>query len=308
MGWHSQPSQKSSEESAMKLLITTLSPVHIGSGDKYTGLSHLSEGNTVYVYEAEQIARNLGDYGARFASWIEERVAEIGRIDKEFKAIDRRNRQRWEQKRDEKRRAERKLSLKQFLSDIKDKSVEQRFKQSGHFMHCLSIPQGITIYPATEIEQLMRVNGQPYIPGTEIKGAMRTAILYYLLKHNSSLYDSLYKDLLDFKKEHAAVINAVIRFVAEKKYNQARERKKRLVKAMAKLEERLQYRVLFAGSHTEAQYDLFRFVAVADSKPVQAEASCFVTNVQVVGMSRNVYITQELLRTGTTFDSEGFNV
>lgn len=63
-----------------------------------------------------------------------------------------------------------------------------------HVMYSLDMSRDATKYlmiKKSEIQEFIKTGGNPYIPGSSIKGAIRTAIMWYALKKNNELYSEL---------------------------------------------------------------------------------------------------------------------
>ena len=55
----------------MKLQIKTLSPVHIGNGEKYNGLAYIANRENVLFYDSNKIMENLTtQQKQRFTLWL----------------------------------------------------------------------------------------------------------------------------------------------------------------------------------------------------------------------------------------------
>lgn len=282
----------------MKLHIKTLSPIHIGNGEKYNGLSYIADKGRVLFYDSSKITENLTiQYIERFTQWIEQRVAEIERLEK--------------QKRDERdenkrrnlnqlfREAQRRLSLKEFIENsIKDVTVKNNFYRN--FLY--SIEAKSQVYNNVDIECFLKQNNKPYIPGTEIKGAIRTAIAYNLLQKDD-YWNWLKIELQDFEKDNRYNLQQV----AGQKSRKVNDIKKKLVKVMGKIEERLQNRIFRTESSNDAKYDLLRFFHVSDID-LQSENYLFVSNLEVKGINRGFPLFQELCKNNQIFTCQGFKL
>ena len=96
----------------MKLQIKTLSPIHIGNGEKYNGLSYIGDNGEIRFYDSAKILENItSQYSKRFMEWVEQKSFEVERLEKQ-----KRN-ERDDQKRKninyDLRNVQRKLSLKE---------------------------------------------------------------------------------------------------------------------------------------------------------------------------------------------------
>ncbi len=123
----------------MKLTITTMTPLHIGSGEKYSAAEFLIKGNDLHRVDIGKVFMNL----------------------------------------DEKRKEDLIIRL------------EDRNFMLGSFLKDIPIP-GIKRYSSklktgmpNEINEHVKTNGGVFIPGSSIKGSIRTSILYNLVDEKS---------------------------------------------------------------------------------------------------------------------------
>lgn len=283
----------------MKLQIKTLSPIHIGNGEKYNGLSYIVDKGKVLFYDSDKIADNITQqYIERFTQWIEQRVSEIERLEK--------------QKRDEReenkrrsltqllREAQKKLSLKEFIENsVRDVTIKNKF--SSNFLYSLEARS--QVYNNVDIECFIKQNNKPYIPGTEIKGAIRTALLYNFLQ-----WDINWKWLKDEIEKFAKRHKDDLQQVAGKKGRVVNNIKKKLVADMGKLEERLQTQLLRPINHDDAKYDLLKLLHLADSELKNSQSCLFISNLKVEGINRSFPIFQELCKKDQIFTCQGFKL
>ena len=119
----------------------------------------------------------------------------------------------------------------------------------------------------------------PYIPGTEVKGAIRTAVLYRILKEN--------------KKER----NYLISLTKEKidKFNKTFDNKKRK-EILNSIAEELEIRI-FRNGEKNAQYDIFKSLQVADSEIIPYE-KLYIEEIKVIGSSKDIIEPYELIKAG----------
>ncbi|PMP61274.1 MAG: type III-A CRISPR-associated RAMP protein Csm5 [Sulfurihydrogenibium sp.] len=142
-----------------------------------------------------------------------------------------------------------------------------------------------------EVWEFIKVNSNPYIPGSEIKGAIRTAILYHMLKNNESLKQELLKGLKklfeDLKK-------------LQDETQREKEKKKLKSRAQQILEE-LENKVFSEGSK-DGKKDFMRFISVSDTKPKNPEEALYVCDIKIINTSRSFFDPHELLKVGQKFE------
>ncbi|MEK6590060.1 MAG: type III-A CRISPR-associated RAMP protein Csm5 [Nitrospinota bacterium] len=279
----------------MKLQIKTLSPIHIGSGEKYNGLSYLTNRGKVLLYDSTKFMENITlKYSERFMQWIEERTAEIEWLEKQ-----KRN-ERDEQKRKNINKllkdAQKKLSIKEFIENaIQDVTVKDKFNNNFSYY----AEAKTQVYNNIDIEAFIKQNNKPYIPGTEIKGAIRTAIAYYLLKKDI-YWNWLKGELENFGRQHREDLQRI----AGQRGKLVNDIKKKLVEGVGKIEEKLQNKLLRADGKDDAKYDLLKLLQIGDSELKKPPQCLFVSDLKTLNISRQFATFQELCKKGQTFTCE----
>ena len=124
----------------------------------------------------------------------------------------------------------------------------------------------------SEISEHIKTGGKPYIPGSSIKGAIRTAVLWYAVKNDKRLLDFAIKSLEN-----------------KISWNRGRVTSKILKEADDELE-----RIVFGKELRNTRNDIMRAVRIADSKPFR---SLRVYEVKVLG-SRGIGICAECIDGG----------
>lgn len=324
----------------MKLQIKTLSPIHIGNGEKYNGLSYIVNRGRIFFYDSTKVMENItSKYSEKFMQWIEQRTTEIERL--ETQKRNERNEQRKKDINRQLREARKKLSLKEFIENsIKDAIIKDRFNQN--FMY--EIEFKTQVYNNVDIDCFIKQNNKPYIPGTEIKGAIRTAITYHLL--NNGKYAWLNNKLIELqshfrntfsilasckKKGNDFLTLAELRSIPEleiknlfgdrngtevfkkiRANNDPRIKinacKKVLVEKIGKIEEQLQNKLFRANNKDDAKYDLLKFLRIGDSDIKEPSACLFVSDLKTLNISRSFPIFQEFCKEDQTFTCQGFKL
>ncbi len=121
-------------------------------------------------------------------------------------------------------------------------------------------------------EQIKTVNNQPYIPGSEIKGAVRTAILWWLVKNDNQLKhklaDSLQKTISQIREE------------IRKKPNDSR-------KIKSKWETRIDDEITKIVFGDEPQKDILKALYIGDLEPLQLD-NLRVVETKIMSITNNV--------------------
>lgn len=302
----------------MKLQLQTLSPLHIGNGEKYNGLSYVQDKKQsppkVCYLEFDIIKDVLTKQQLQnFADWV---------VTKKFP------------------------TLFKFLKDtLNDKSsyidnliskslykIEQLFKEDYQQRRFLG-----------DIESFIKQNNKLYIPGTEIKGAMRTAVLYHLFNIDKN-YEQLKENILKLKNNFSKTFSILatgarkdkdsltiadlkqiskeelVKLFGKKRSEEIGQKlqnnidpkitvnkiKGVLVKEVGNIEERLQKYILRCVENDDAKYDLFKLLHVGDTELKAPDNCLFVTNLEVTGISRDVPLFQELCKKDQIFICQYF--
>jgi CRISPR-associated protein Csm5 len=153
-----------------------------------------------------------------------------------------------------------KIELKELIEDI----AVENFKR-------YSVP--FTGVVKSEISEHIKTGGKPYIPGSSIKGAIRTAVLWYAVKNNRRLLDFAIKSLENKISRNRGMVTSKI-----------------LKEADDELE-----RVVFGKEPRNTRNDIMRAVRVEDSKPFK---SLRVYEVRVLGSSRKIGVSVECIDGG----------
>ncbi|HEC91938.1 MAG TPA: type III-A CRISPR-associated RAMP protein Csm5 [Candidatus Atribacteria bacterium] len=133
----------------MKYQIETLSPIHIGNGEKISPMEYVIDSRFNRI-DMDELFR-----------------------DKEF-------------------------NVNGFIDDVNFGSFYLGERYGGiakkHVLYSLEISKDATNYmmdKRSEVQEFIKTGGRPYIPSSSIKGAIRTAIMWYALKNDSEIYFEL---------------------------------------------------------------------------------------------------------------------
>ncbi|WP_456374199.1 type III-A CRISPR-associated RAMP protein Csm5 [Methanocaldococcus sp.] len=152
-----------------------LSPVFIGCGDEYTPLDYFIENGKVYIVDFNKVLDNIND------------IKKINEITDYIKQNIHNNRI--------------EVNAKDILSRLKLCPTDDNYVSK-------SLDCEIKNDSKTRVKKFISQNGVPYIPGSSIKGAIRTAYLfYYYDKHFTKLLKilNLNNHKSDSKKRHVNV-------------------------------------------------------------------------------------------------------
>ncbi|MCF6155455.1 MAG: type III-A CRISPR-associated RAMP protein Csm5 [Candidatus Brocadia sp.] len=271
----------------MKLQIKTLSPIHIGNGEKYNGLSYVedifSTPKRVFVMNFDRIKTILNQKDLQsFMDWV---VSE--KYPSWFKFC------------------KSELNKPQLLNEFKKVAI--------YTLNNYSAERNLR-----DIDCFIKQNNRPYIPGTEIKGAIRTAIAYHLLGSNEN-YVWLKKQLLELQNKFRNTFlilsscgrkgNSYLsiselkqiqkeelkRLFGEKRLNEITKKirheeypkirindiKNIFIKEVGKIEENLQNKLFRVNNNSDAKYDLLKVFQVGDSELKDPFQCLFVSSMKV---------------------------
>lgn len=165
----------------MKFLLKTLSPIHIGSGKSLQPFDYIIDGNEFHridLNKATSIGHKLdNDFPSNLSKWISDIVNKLVDLESNKNRDNRRdyNQQLSAIKKD--------FNIKFFCNSVlKNSKLFEAIKKEAVLYSC-QLPVGMQ--KKMEVNELLRdTQFKPYIPGTSIKGVIRTAIL-------SSAFNSL---------------------------------------------------------------------------------------------------------------------
>jgi len=297
-----------------KVSVSILSPVHVGSGEKYGKMDFLvrdirENPQKIGIINFDILASVLGKDVNDLPAWIEEqRYPDIFYFLKELNKY-----------------------------DIKDKLFKQSLYQMPFYFREDKNNKKFFRDISVCIKDMKR---RPYIPGTELKGAIRTAVLYNLLQ-DPDTFSYLKGLLLDFRKEYEPFLDLVMD-KKDHKWNNALKPadvnnisgdywrrlplwlkkdmvngylrvatlKKELYNKMTKLkvEERLIAKALRVPGKNDAKYDCMKFVQVSDTEPFR-QSDMMAAEVMVINTGP-VPLCEEFIRESSstcTFSLEDNN-
>jgi CRISPR-associated protein Csm5 len=240
----------------MQLKITTLSPIHIGNGERANGLSYVKHSGKIYFVEFDVLKDSFSKIpGAMddFEAWMIKQSDLIDKLELQREQAKRaKNKEKEEKLKKELRTARESFSLTTYLSN----GLQQKEAVDTILKHprAYALNNKSRIGNNQDIELFIK---QPdfrvYIPGSEVKGAIRTAVLYNKLEES-----------------HLTEL--------EKKLGQVRSKKD-----LEGVDKWLQ-ELLRDEEEKDAKHDLLRFVQVSDSKYLSPQNCLFVNQIETLGM------------------------
>jgi CRISPR-associated protein Csm5 len=210
--------------------ITTVTPVFIGTGEEVSPLSYVTDGKRLLVVPNDFLERLTPNQQQKYVNWIEQQMREQRRGD---------------------------LSLESFLKGT-GSPVDFVRRMNPRVVSFRRRPgkRGFR-------EHIKHPDGLPYIPGSEIKGALRTAILHTMLDNSDVYNEALGRQLLEVQR-----------------------RRKSIQKVAGPMEDNL---LRVEGHPNDAKYDLLRFISITDTTPFTQDA-LFIEQIEVFGRGANHFI------------------
>ncbi|MFN3421060.1 MAG: type III-A CRISPR-associated RAMP protein Csm5 [Armatimonadota bacterium] len=255
----------------LTLKIQILSPVAIGTGEKCNTLSFVADGNKkVLVIDEHQFIATLNDrQRALFLRWLEPLVEKLAHLREQMQKA-RGNQQLQKRLQNERQETESQLSLEKFLQQILRVPQPAQWLRQGkgvrYEVTAISLPSRYEGFSLC----LKAPDNRPYIPGSELKGAIRTAVLNFLLQHNPVLLSNLQEQLQSLGSDRG-----------------------QLRKQLRNLWQTAEHNLIRAGE-SDSHHDLFRGIAISDSEPLPTEA-LRIYGAKRLGMSRDVKVFVEAI-------------
>ncbi len=256
----------------MKLQVKTLSPLHIGNGEKYNGLSYVedifSSPKKVFMVDFDRIKKLLNEKDLEsFVNWV---VSEDHPSWFKFCKFG--------------------LNKPQLQNEFKKNSTYTLYNYS-------------TEKYLRDIDCFIKQNNKTYIPGTEIKGAIRTAVAYNLLQKNT-YWEWLKSELRNF----TTLYGNKLKQISGQKGRWVNETKKELVNEMGKIEDKLQAILFRVKNNNDAKYDFLKLLHIGDTESKDPNSCLFVSNLKLEGINRGFPLFQELCKKDQIFTCQGFKL
>ncbi len=232
-------------------------PVHVGSGETVNALSYLRVKDMLYVVDPDRWQRWLEKekVTSRFLQWMDGVVQTLNTPQ------------------------QRQMSLTRFLTDsLRRQDVEAVAKQVAayplHMEQC-GEPDPVRGFKA----HLRDARRCAYLPGSSLKGAIRTALLEDLLLEDDHLNRYLQQPL-------------------QQRLKTAAGDRRRLRHEVRNVWQQME-QALLRGGRQKANFDLLRFVMVSDSEPFEPE-QVSLRLVRSEGTDRRTDTWLEMVRAGAS--------
>lgn len=244
----------------MNIILQTISPLHIGSGEKLSPIDYIVRDGYFYRINIDKFLERISSIQNalnEFTNWVEQTSNQLSK------------------ERDNRRRSEirKRFNIYSFcIEKLKNHNLVNEITQDEKYYHykckCVSNPE-------KEInEQLKLPNNEIYIPGTSIKGAIRTALAYYTLKRKPDLWNNIYNGISISKTDVKGVKN-----VDSRKYV-GQEIEKVIFGCGVRVKKKDGEEVIYG----DAKYDIMKIVNISDT--LISKASLCVDNGAVFTLNK----------------------
>ena len=243
--------------------LITFSPLHIGDGGELIPFEYIKEDNKVKSYPFDYFIDKL------FETYKEPKDLLHKLIELKEAA---------------------KNGLKENLKDYFDKakiSVPPKYE----IITKVEIPRG------NNIKTFIKNLEGPYIPGSEIKGALRTVFLYGILKKDD-------KKRKEFLEQFYKIKPEIEKLKTIHDEREKRKKKQEVEKSISELIENLE-KEIFRANQSDAQYDLFKAIIISDSNPVPYN-NLYIDAIKVLNSSRDLRNYSEILKDDLRIKLDGF--
>ena len=252
----------------MEIRLKTLTPIHIGNGEELTNIDYAVVDNKFYIIPIPRFSNWLLDAEKedvldQFVEWSEEKVREIENLESGRRSAK------------AKKNIKEQRDYNQKLIKIRKSYNLQTFVRGVHLERewkkwLKQEIKAIDIGKPHELERgrrnvrnhIRKGVGVPFIPGTSIKGSIRTALLFNVLENN-----------LSSEQLEAIVEDAFDR--AKKAIEKANDKRKTKDFWQKRLDDTLQHKVFYCPyfdgkKHKEItgeeRFDILKFLLVSDAR------------------------------------------
>ncbi len=260
----------------MDMTLRTLSPVHIGSGNDIEPFDYVARNGTYSRINFEVFAEQLFDLNpdhlTRLSTWITETAERIEELDRQR----RRDRNRRREFQNELNTVRRNFTLSHFAENqVQERDLSDRLMTDDDLAHYRCAINTDRQYQLKE--QIKTANHELYIPGSSLKGALRTALAFAVLTEADEGFKYRLKNRLSRYPDEA-------RRLKERRYFRD------LNRLEIDLGQEIEQMVFRCGaqsrgrtSFSEIHFDLMRGLRVSDT---------FNTNAQLAVLMANTFLRQ----------------
>ena len=255
-----------------------ITPVFIGTGEEIKPLSYVPDKNKLYVIDTDKFLGSLNEKEQNlYLQWIEPIIDKLSNIAQRISDAKRdKNQSLLKDLRRQRREAESTLTLERFFRDIL-KVAPLSFL---HDRNCIAYTINCALYPSSQGFRPFIKNTiyQPYIPGTELKGAVRNAFAFTAIEDDWQRYKPLFSN---------------VKFTVKKK------NKKEIEQEYKNIARKIDKDFL-RGKKNDPKYDFFKLLHFEDSCPLSIQ-QLSIQPIKVLGSRRDIRFFLETLMPDTSF-------
>ncbi|GEM_PF-3120728 len=257
-----------------QLELEVKSPLFIGDGNILTPLSCIKGEDKLYFINVEHFLKNLSEREREaYIRWLEDILGEMERL--KAKIDETKIEHRFPLHRQYRELASR-LSLAQFIKDRLGREPVSLVKKFGSISYSTGWMSPLV---TTDIHTFIKnADSFPFIPGSELKGAWRTSLLYTILKENEDKYKVLQENLNSFGKTLGST-------------KRPREKVKEFKDIARQIEN------ILRNKGDDSKFDLLRFLHLGDAS-LPAESLCLYI-IESIGASRPIRTVVEGIKEDT---------
>ena len=255
----------------MDMTLRTLSPVHIGSGNNIEPFDYVARNGTYSRVNFEAFVERLFDLNpdhiTRLSTWITETAERIDELDRQSK----RDRNRRREFQNELNGVRRNFTLSHFAENqIHARDLSNRLMTDDDLTHYRCAINTDRQYQLKE--QIKTANHELYIPGSSLKGALRTALAFAVLTEADEGFKYRLK-------------NHLSRYPNEARQLKAKRYFRDLNRLETNLGQEIEQAVFRCGaqnrgrtSFSEIHFDLMRGLRVSDTFDTDAQLAVLMAN------------------------------
>ena len=264
----------------MDMTLRTLSPVHIGSGNNIEPFDYVARNGTYSRINFEAFAERLldlnPDHLTRLSTWITETAERIDELDRQSK----RDRNRRREFQSELNAVRRNFTLSHFAENqVQTRDLSDRLMTDDDLTHYRCAINTDRQYQLKE--QIKTANHELYVPGSSLKGALRTALAFAVLTEADERFKYRLKNRLSRYPDEA-------RGLKERRYFRD------LNRLETNLGQEIEHAVFRCGvrsrgrtSFSEIHFDLMRGLRVSDTFNTDAQLAVLMANTFLRQVDRN---------------------
>ncbi|MBN1935628.1 MAG: type III-A CRISPR-associated RAMP protein Csm5 [Anaerolineae bacterium] len=255
-------------------------PLFIWDGEVLSPLSFVTDNSRAYVIDGDRLIQAFSARGQEaYLAWIDPQLSHLAELDTRLAQVGGDQELRRQLNRD-KRDAASQLSVERFIRDLLHRdpaTFVQMSKTVAYAMRWNVRPGGDGFRGFTKA-----AGYRPYVPGTELKGAWRTALLYALTREAQN-YAVLKNELVEFRRVF-----------------QSGEPPWRKVQRLSQIADQVESGALRGTTKNDAKYDLLRLLHIGDGDMMSSDV-LRIRALESVGTNRFTRTLAEAVEPGTTF-------